>query len=77
MIEINKIKTIKLSILDGVELKSAMFSNKNCPSHFYQSWSLAYIEYGSENIAFNNSGFLVSKNAIQLIPPYSIHKNWQ
>lgn len=76
MIETNKVNTIKLSILDGIELKSAMFINKNFPSHFHQSWSLAYIEYGSENIAFNNSGFLVSKNAIQLIPPYSIHKNW-
>ncbi|PHR31055.1 MAG: hypothetical protein COA38_08920 [Fluviicola sp.] len=76
MIEINKVKTIKLSILDGVELKSAMFIDKNFPSHFHQSWSLSYIEYGSENIAFNNSDFLVSKNAIQLIPPYSIHKNW-
>ena len=53
-----------------------MFINKDFPSHFHQSWSLAYIEYGSENIAFNNSGFLVSKNAIQLIPPYSVHKNW-
>ncbi|WP_074405992.1 MULTISPECIES: helix-turn-helix transcriptional regulator [Aquimarina] len=76
MIEINKVKTIKLSMLDGIELKSAMFIDKNFPSHFHQSWSLAHIEYGSENIAFDNSGFLVSKNAIQLIPPYSIHKNW-
>ncbi len=76
MIKINKVKTTKLSMLDGIELKSAMFIDKNFPSHFHQSWSLAYIEYGSENIAFNNPGFLVSKNAIQLIPPYSIHKNW-
>ena len=76
MIKINEVKTTKLSILDGIELKSAMFMDKKFPSHFHQSWSLAYIEYGSENIAFNNSGFLVSKNAIQLIPPYSIHKNW-
>jgi len=76
MIKINKVKTTKLSILDGIELKSAMFIDKNFPSHFHQSWSLAYIEYGSENIAFDNSGFLVSKNAIQLIPPYSVHKNW-
>ncbi|MEE9363128.1 MAG: AraC family transcriptional regulator [Cellulophaga sp.] len=76
MIKINKVKTTKLSILDGIELKSAMFIDKKFPLHFHQSWSLAYIEFGSENIAFNNSDFLVSKNAIQLIPPYSIHKNW-
>ena len=76
MIKINNVKTTKLSMLDGIELKSAMFIDKSFPSHFHQSWSLAYIEHGSENIAFNNSGFLVSKNAVQLIPPYSIHKNW-
>ncbi|AXT20029.1 helix-turn-helix domain-containing protein [Flavobacteriaceae bacterium AU392] len=76
MIEINKVKTTKLSILDGIELKSATFIDKKFPFHFHQSWSLAYIEYGSENIAFNNTNFLVSKNALQLIPPYSIHKNW-
>ena len=76
MIEINKVKTTKLLILDGIELKSATFIDKNFPFHFHQSWSLAYIKYGSENIAFNNTNFLINKNALQLIPPYSIHKNW-
>ncbi|WP_394748915.1 helix-turn-helix domain-containing protein [Spongiimicrobium salis] len=76
MIAINKVKTTKLPILDGTELKSATFVDKSFPFHFHQSWSLAYIEYGSENIAFNDINFLVHKNAIQLIPPYSIHKNW-
>ncbi|MFL1897473.1 AraC family transcriptional regulator [Aquimarina sp. 2-A2] len=76
MIEVNKVRTIKSSILDGIEVKSATFIDKNFPFHFHQCWSLACIENGSENIAFNNSEFLVSKNALQLIPPYSIHKNW-
>ena len=76
MTEINKVKTTKLSILDGIELKSATFVDKKFPFHFHQSWSLAFIEYGSENIAFTDTNFLVSKNALQLIPPYSIHKNW-
>lgn len=76
MIEINKVNTSKLSILDGIEIKSATFVDRKFPFHFHQSWSLAYIEYGSENIAFSNTDFLVSKNALQLIPPYSIHKNW-
>ncbi len=76
MIKVNNVKTTKLSILDGVEFKSAVFIDKNFPFHFHQCWSLAYIEYGSENIAYRNINFLVSKNALQLIPPYSIHKNW-
>ena len=76
MIEVNKVNTIKFSILDGLELKSATFIDKSFPFHFHQCWSLIYIEYGSENVAFRNTNFLVSKNALQLIPPYSIHKNW-
>lgn len=76
MTKINRVATTRLSILDGIEIKSATFINKKFPFHFHQSWSLAYIEYGSENIAFNHTNFLVSKNALQLIPPYSIHKNW-
>lgn len=76
MIEINQVQTTKLSILDGIELKSATFCDKDFPAHFHQSWSLAYIEYGSEYIAYNDAPFLVTKNALQLIPPYSIHKNW-
>ncbi|WP_298511320.1 AraC family transcriptional regulator [uncultured Kordia sp.] len=76
MMEINKVSTIKLPILDGIEVKSATFIDKKFPFHFHQCWSMVFIEYGSENIAFNNSEFLVSKNALQLIPPYSIHKNW-
>lgn len=76
MTALNKVKTTRLPILDGIELKSATFFNNSFPAHFHQSWSLAYVEYGSENISFNNIDFLVSKNSLQLIPPYSIHKNW-
>ncbi len=76
MIEINQVQTTKLSILDGIELKAATFFEKDFPAHFHQSWSLAYIEYGSEYVAYNDTPFLVTKNALQLIPPYSIHKNW-
>lgn len=74
--EINKVKTKKMPILDGIELKSATFIDKKFPVHFHQSWSLAFIEYGSENISFNNFDFILNKNALVLIPPYSLHKNW-
>lgn len=72
----NEIKIKKLSILDGVEIKSATFINKNFPLHFHKDWSLTYIEFGNENISFNNSDFILNKNALVLIPPYSLHKNW-
>jgi AraC-like DNA-binding protein len=73
---INEIKINKSSILDGIEIKSATFIDKAFPLHFHQSWSLAYIEFGNENISFENSNFIVNKNALVLIPPYSLHKNW-
>ena len=74
--DFNKVKTIKLSILDDIELKSATFIDKIFPIHFHQSWSLAYIEMGCENISFNEFDFFLNKNALILIPPFSLHKNW-
>ena len=74
--KINKVNTLKLSILDGLEIKSAMFINKNFPLHFHLNWSLAFIEFGCENISFNDSGFSLNNNSLVLIPPYSMHKNW-
>lgn len=63
-------------MLDGMEIKSATFVDKYFPLHFHQSWSLAYIESGSENISFNSFDFLLNTSAWILIPPYSLHKNW-
>ena len=76
MRNLNEIKIEKSSILDGIEVKSATFIDKAFPFHFHQSWSLAYIEYGNENLSVANSQFTLNKNAVTLIPPYSIHKHW-
>ena len=76
MTEINNVQTTQLSILDGVELKAATFFEKRFPAHFHKDWSLVYIESGNEYVAFGDTSFLVTKNALQLIPPYSIHQNW-
>lgn len=73
---LNEITIKKSSILDGIEIKSATFIDKAFPLHFHQNWSLAYIEFGNENISFSHSEFIINKNALVLIPPYSLHKNW-
>lgn len=73
---LNEIKIEKSLIFDGIEIKSATFIDKTFPLHFHQNWSLAYNEYGCENISFSNSSFILNKNAVTLIPPYSIHKHW-
>ncbi len=72
----NEINIRRLSILDGIEIKSATFINKTFPLHFHQNWSLAYIQLGNENISFNHTDIMLNKGALILIPPYSLHKNW-
>jgi AraC-like DNA-binding protein len=73
---LNQIKIEKSLILDVIEIKSATFIDKTFPLHFHQSWSLASVEFGSENISFANSSFLLNKRAVILIPPFSVHKHW-
>jgi|GEM_PF-6019691 len=57
MIDINQVQITRLSMLDGIEFKSATFFEKDFLVHFHQLWSLAYIEYGSENITDNDTPF--------------------
>lgn len=52
--------------MGGVEVKSATFTNKNFPLHIHKSWSLAFIEAGSENTGFNDFDFLLNKNALYI-----------
>lgn len=73
---LNEVTIKKSLILDGIEIKSATFIDKAFPLHFHHNWSLAHIEFGNENISFNHSEFIINRNALVLIPPYSLHKNW-
>jgi AraC-like DNA-binding protein len=74
--KINDVAIIKMKELDGLEIKSATFSNMRFPKHFHLDWSLVFLTTGRENVEFGNQKFLLSNQAVLLIPPYSVHSNW-
>jgi|GEM_PF-1051247 len=61
---------------DGCEIKNAVFCNKIFPKHFHTEWSLGTINYGIENIGFENSELQLFSKATILIPPYSVHSHF-
>lgn len=70
-----EIKTTKLSIFDGLELKEATFRKQCFPSHFHDSYSIGIIEKGIERLSFDNKEVLAHANAVVVINPYDIHAN--
>lgn len=70
-----EIKTTKLSIFDGLELKEATFRKQCFPSHFHDSYSIGIIEHGLERLAFNDKEILAHANTVVIINPYDIHAN--
>ncbi|MBS1687445.1 MAG: AraC family transcriptional regulator [Bacteroidetes bacterium] len=70
-----EIKTTKLSIFDGLELKEATFKKQCFPSHFHDSYSIGIIEKGIERLSFDNKEVLAHANAVVIINPYDIHAN--
>jgi len=70
-----EIKTTKLSIFDGLELKEATFKKQCFPSHFHDSYSIGIIEKGIERLSFDNKEVLAHANSVVIINPYDIHAN--
>lgn len=70
-----EIKTTKLSIFDGLELKEATFRKQCFPSHFHDSYSVGIIEHGIERLAYDNKEIRVHAHTVIIINPYEIHAN--
>lgn len=70
-----KIQITKLKMLDGIELKSASFLNKEFPTHFHHEWSLALIESGNEQFNLNNFEFQLNSDSLVLMAPFQPHSN--
>lgn len=69
------IKTTKLSILGGVELKEASFQNKRFPTHFHDTFSIGIIKEGIENITINNKNLITPSKSIVVVNEYEAHSN--
>lgn len=76
MTESARVQLFRFSDLDGFEVKEAAFFNKTFPKHFHTDWSLGRIDMGCEYIQFQEAEIPLFRNAIILIPPYSVHANW-
>ena len=70
-----EIKTTKLSLFDGLELKEATFRKQSFPNHFHDSYSIGIIENGIEKISFDNKSIVAHANAVVIINPYEVHAN--
>ncbi len=70
-----EIKTTKLSLFDGLELKEATFKKHVFPDHFHDAYSLGIIERGVEKVSFPGKNILVHAHSIIVINPYDIHAN--
>jgi AraC-like DNA-binding protein len=70
-----EIKTIKISTLDGLELKEAVFKEQSFPNHFHDAYSIGIIEEGIENISLAGAHITAHAHSAIIINPYEIHAN--
>lgn len=69
------IKTKKINILDGIELKEATFKNKHFPTHFHDTYSIGIINNGVENIKVKDNHHIAISNTVVIINAYELHSN--
>lgn len=72
-----RLKTTKLNILDGLELKDATFQNKSFPTHFHDTYSIGIIKEGIESLTINNQNFIVPSKSVVIINQFEAHSNHQ
>ena len=71
-----QIRTTKLKIMDGLELKEASFRKQVFPDHFHDAYSIGIIEQGIEKLDIaDKKGILAHANTVIVINPYEIHAN--
>ncbi|MBN9485108.1 MAG: hypothetical protein BGO70_11020 [Bacteroidetes bacterium 43-93] len=70
-----QIKTTRLSVFDGLELKEAVFRKARFPEHFHDAYSIGIIEYGIEQLSFSNKQVPAHAGCVVVINPYEIHAN--
>ena len=67
------VKTTKLSIVGGIEMKEATFQNKSFPTHFHDTYSIGVIKEGIENITINNKKLITPSKSVVIINQYEAH----
>src|SRR4051812_17931201 len=70
-----EIKTTRLAMFDGLELKEARFQKRSFPPHFHDSYSLGIIEQGIERLFYGDKEVIAHAHTVTIINPYDIHAN--
>ncbi len=70
-----QVKTSKLTLLDGIELKSAVFQGKDFPAHFHDTFAITVIEKGCERVYWQGKEMVQYANTVSIINPYEVHSN--
>ena len=71
------LKTSKLNIFDGVEVKYATFQKIAFPLHFHDTYSIGIIKEGVENLVVNNRSYDNPSKTIVILNQYEAHANAQ
>lgn len=70
-----EVKTTRLSLFDGMELKEATFRKQVFPEHFHDAYSIGIIEHGIESLSITGKDIQAHANSIVIINPYDVHAN--
>ncbi len=70
-----KVKTTKITNLDGLELKEATFKNKEFPDHFHDTFSIGIITEGVEKIRISENEQIAFSNSVIIFNQFETHSN--
>ena len=71
----NMIKTKRIDILDGLELKEATFKDKHFPTHFHDTYSIGIINSGIENLKIKDRNLIATPKKVVIINENELHSN--
>jgi AraC-like DNA-binding protein len=71
----NYVKTTKLSVLDGLELKEAIFQKHSFPNHFHDTYCIRLMEMGLEFQLTESNPLIAHAGSILILNPNEVHSN--
>ncbi len=71
----NQVRTQKINLFDGIELKSAIFQGRDFPAHFHDSFAITVIEKGCERVTWQEKEMVQYAHSVSIINPFEVHAN--
>jgi AraC-like DNA-binding protein len=70
-----QVKTQKVALFDGIELKSAHFKGLEFPPHFHEGFAITVLEQGCERVGWQGREAVQYARTVSIINPDSVHSN--